>query len=546
MATGRAASRARRSSSRSSRSSTANRNVSYNTADGRSVRIKDGVKTYSDKPLQVTGKGGISISGKEYSRDRGGTGFAPITPESLNAPPPPPNVPPAPVTNPGDVVGMKNAALAPGLASMGINYDPKKGFQPAPQQQTTSTGGFTLNDIINQKMAALSGLDTPNYERLYNQTYKDSGKRSAEQDVNTYTAQINSIVANRDANMLRLEGQGRGITDVIIGGQQAQIQKEAAIAALPIQAQLAAAQGRLDMANEYINTMFTIKKADADAKYQRSLSIIDAYFDYADKIEQRQFEELKTLKAQQYDREQANLQIARQGVMAAVETGQSNLISAFAELDPKSANFDAEYNRLLAQVRKPVVATGGGGIKPPTIKTINGVDYQWNEQTGQWENVQVAGGPQGSAQSDKVVEQMQFLRNTTKRALEIAQDTSFLKTPVGPSRINRLIGDTLVGNTSFRQLQSLTDTLKTNMLTVANDPSIRKFFGPQMSNADINLMLSAGSTLDPQSQNPKDYIAEIKRLDSVFNKLSTAATTNGAYSANVVTAPDGTLIELID
>lgn len=57
-------------------SSTANRNTSYTTADGRGVRIKNGVKTYSDKPVNVKGRSGQSISGRDYSINKGGTGYA--------------------------------------------------------------------------------------------------------------------------------------------------------------------------------------------------------------------------------------------------------------------------------------------------------------------------------------------------------------------------------------------------------------------------------------------------------------------------------------
>jgi hypothetical protein len=152
------------------------------------VRVKDGVKTYSDKPLQVKGKGGISISGKDYSRDKGGTGFASpvITPESLGTVPPPPKVPPLPVNDPGPIVDTNNAALAPGLAAMGVTYDSKGGFQTKPPTETaTPSGGFTMSDLIQQKMAALSGVEPPSGERLYNEAYRESGKRQAERDVNT-------------------------------------------------------------------------------------------------------------------------------------------------------------------------------------------------------------------------------------------------------------------------------------------------------------------------------------------------------------------------
>ena len=82
------------------------------------------------------------------------------------------------------------------------------------------------------------------------------------------------------------------------------------------------------------------------------------------------------------------------------------------------------------------------------------------------------------------------------------------------------------------------------------DPNVKKFFGPQMSNADVRLMSSTGSTLNPAEQTPEEYIKEVQRLDSLFNRMQTAVQNGLAgqitRSSNIITAPDGTQIEIID
>lgn len=114
---------------------------------------------------------------------------------------------------------------------------------------------------------------------------------------------------------------------------------------------------------------------------------------------------------------------------------------------------------------------------------------------------------------------------------QVAADAKKLASAAGPSLISRTIGDVFVGDTKFRQLQQYADTLRTNVLTLATDPSIRKYFGPQMSNADVQLMLSAGTTLDPQRNRPKQLTDEITRIEQLLNKLSSAGTNS---QANVV------------
>jgi hypothetical protein len=104
----------------------------------------------------------------------------------------------------------------------------------------------------------------------------------------------------------------------------------------------------------------------------------------------------------------------------------------------------------------------------------------------------------------------------------------------------------LVGDTKFRHLEALTNTLKTNILTLATDPSIKKFFGPQMSNADVLLMTSAGTTLNPAANSPAQMKSEIQRLDNLFNRMLTAVKTGTTGSGNVITAPDGTQVIITD
>lgn len=113
---------------------------------------------------------------------------------------------------------------------------------------------------------------------------------------------------------------------------------------------------------------------------------------------------------------------------------------------------------------------------------------------------------------------------TLKSALENVQK---LKSAAGPSAISRTLGDTFIGDSSFRQLQAYVDTVKTNLLTLVTDPSIKKFFGPQMSNRDVELMTSTASSLDAQRLSPEQIQAEVDKVNAFLLKYEAAKNSSG-------------------
>lgn len=145
--------------------------------------------------------------------------------------------------------------------------------------------------------------------------------------------------------------------------------------------------------------------------------------------------------------------------------------------------------------------------------------------------------PVGSSSTQSAGSQLDFLIKT-------AADAKALAPQSGQGAITKGFGD-IVGGSKYRQLEAYANTLKSNMLTLATDPAIKKFFGPQMSNADVLLMTSAGTTLNPESQSPEQLKAEIERLESFFNRAKAAIPANGGSAATII-APDGQQVEIID
>lgn len=139
-------------------------------------------------------------------------------------------------------------------------FDPDTG-KPIRNPNEDQSANF-FQDYLNELEAP------PDTAKLYEKAQREAGLQQKAQEVQNYSSQLNAIQAQAQADQLAVTGQGRGIPEVIIGGQQEQIAKEAAIRALPVAAQLAAAQGNLQLAQQQVDTMFKLLSQDAQNKYE--------------------------------------------------------------------------------------------------------------------------------------------------------------------------------------------------------------------------------------------------------------------------------------
>ena len=143
---------------------------------------------------------------------------------------------------------------------------------------------------------------------------------------------------------------------------------------------------------------------------------------------------------------------------------------------------------------------------------------------------------------EKSVSNLSFLKNTLDQAKGLSGGA-------GASGISQFLGDTFVGDTDFRRLENKTNSLRTNVLTLMTDPSVKKFFGPQMSEADVRLMSAGGTTLDPENQSEEDLLIELGRLENLFGRMVQSIAVEGmGYDPNgtYVLTPDGKIVEIVD
>ena len=121
--------------------------------------------------------------------------------------------------------------------------------------------------------------------------------------------------------------------------------------------------------------------------------------------------------------------------------------------------------------------------------------------------------------TDQDITRQKLQFETTETAITTAEKFA---DAAGRSPWREAIAHGLFGETDFTNLQAATNTIKTNLLTLSSDPNVKKFFGPQMSNADVKLMMAGGTTLDPELQGPKEFKEELVRVKDIIVRAKAA------------------------
>lgn len=297
---------------------------------------------------QVIGQGDYNYGGSNYTPQmpKGGAvvGAGDIGTGTVNIP-----QPPKPVNYTGTILGNNT-----GLSPTGVlNPD---GTIQIPQQTADgkASEGGSLADIIRE----MSGVyQKPESQAdIYNTLEAASGLEAKKSAVRTYTNQINAITAQAQADQLSTIGQGRGVPEVIIGGQQAQISKEAAIKVLPIQAQLSAAQGDLEQAQSHVDKLFQIYSADSMAKTEYYNRVAEKSYDIFSKKEQQKLDDIRAEKKAQADALQRDIDYQRDLSKQAI--GQGAVFTQISSLRPPVLG-SKTYAQDLAKYQKDLAVAGG-------------------------------------------------------------------------------------------------------------------------------------------------------------------------------------------
>jgi hypothetical protein len=375
--------------------------------------------------------------------DKGTKTYAPVAspiPATNLNPETPINLPSAPTPAP---VNPSTPPAVPGFTMQEGQYTPAPTDATAP---ATSTGTQGFQDLFNQAMSAKTGAfnemgSAEDRMRKLNEEMDIEGKQKL---YNNLTGKLNNIQARAQAELLRTEQDAADsdVTKNVYAGQASRISREAAIQALPIQAQLAAAQGDLASARQYVSEMFQIQSQDALAQYQFKSSVIDSVYQFADKQEQRRLDEIAKVEERKYQEEQDFLKTQNQMLTNALAQGApAEVIEAISNgktmLDVITAggvyNGDVLDRKLKLAQLDALNAPAPASAEVPTVKTINGVDAQWNPQTGRWEPIDMGGAgitSQQQASADSATDTISKLTDLKNhKALDSA---------VGPNPFSRM------------------------------------------------------------------------------------------------------------
>ncbi len=239
-----------------------------------------------------------------------------------------------------------------------------------PPADPNATQADSSTDLFTNYLKNLT--PPPSSSDQYNADYATSGIDTAQKDLNiknkavkaaqsklaATNASIAGITAGAQVANLKAEGQGGLLSQ--LGGQQAENNRKAAIAAIPLQvqalanqAEIASAQGDaqlsqsiLEQAQKHLDTLYQIHEQDAQAQYKYKTDLIQSVYAFADKQEQRKLDALKTKNEQDFQTQRDTIAYQRDIEKSRLDAQlkqsdplyQAQLAKTYADIQNNQAN----------------------------------------------------------------------------------------------------------------------------------------------------------------------------------------------------------------
>jgi len=168
------------------------------------------------------------------------------------------------------------------------------------------------------------------------------------------------------------------------------------------------------------------------------------------------------------------------------------------------------------------------------VRTLGDVLLEKDPTTGKWNVVANAktidvSSPEKAKKVQKTISQTDFALGSVDNALKLYKNAS-------PSSIAEKARKLTGSATGATQLQNEIDSIKVNLLTLSGNPDIKKFFGPQMSDADVRLMTSANTTADAYAQKPEQLKKELERIKKGLQNFKSSIEAKTAGQTTTQTA----------
>lgn len=279
---------------------------------------------------------------------------APSTINSTNTAPSSQVVVPTPAPN-SSAVGPASTAVT---AQNNVYQTQNAAITTAANAENKATNSTAGTDFQSSLQALIDGipqkgnvLGDPAVSAAHDQLMQ------AQAQTNMDTAQLNAITQKATTDKLSLVGQGNGVPQPIIGGQQAEIDREAAIQSLPIAAKIAIDQGNQTLAQQNLTYMTSVVQEKVDNTYTYQSALYTAISGFVDKAQTATLDALKTTHTENFTMLQSANSDAAKYAQAAIDNGQGTLAASLmkaqanlASLDPASPTFTTDLKSANANV----------------------------------------------------------------------------------------------------------------------------------------------------------------------------------------------------
>jgi len=423
-------------------------------------------------------------------------------------------------------------------------------------------------DLYNQAYNA-SGIDFAEQEALA----KRRAVRAAQAELGGIQSELQAVADSAKQQNLQLEqsinqgstgvgGAGALASGSFLNVRQQEINRQAAIASLPLQAKALAAsakvaslqgdaeyaQSTLGMAQEKLNTTFKLMSEDSSRKQDLQMKMFDVIYNVLNKKEQARVDEMKS----QITTNQSSLSDARNFAQtlsaSALSNGQADIAAQLTQIpqpDVRSKTFASDlqnYNNEIARLQGQIRPKAGVGGVAEVLSIADakslGVPYGTTQAQAAAMGIVPGAQEEGTYRTQ--------LADTGRQAvfglLNIAEANPgiFGKTAALP------IPD-FMRSDAFRNYKAQLDYLKGNIipaaLTAMREASKTGGALGQVSDREGAWLASSLGALE-MTQSPEQVKAQLRAIDAHLASWQDAVKKYGG--GFTVTAPDGTQIEIID
>jgi hypothetical protein len=269
----------------------------------------------------------------------------------------------------------RSAGLLASIEGLSINDQAQQNIAPLVDQKGIQSAQGVNDSLFSRIMDKLSG--DKGQTALTNDAYQAEGVDTAKKELNDISSQINSktLAYRRQIEKTRENSGGMfgGAVEQEVGRIERQAASELADLAVIQQAK-----------NNNYATAREIADRKVAAQLETQQNELEALkFFYSDNKE----------KLNKKEDQQFQLLISERSRLLTEQADEKKAINNLA-LEALKAGAPASVAQRMMGAKSQMEALGMGGsyLRPqgggaPTVKTINGVDMQWNPATQQWENI---------------------------------------------------------------------------------------------------------------------------------------------------------------